>query len=114
MFGWFPRSLSSRKSVTSRFNERTRSAWKQNLNTRRSFNFSCRPSQTSPKPPSPNSRSSTQPVLGTTCPTAGRQPSTGSLSAEICRRAFSESGGRDRTDKPTSHISIGSSTPLTR
>src|ERR1700730_1027609 len=94
MFGCSPtRSFNRPKSVASRFKERTRSARKQNLNTRSVLSLLSRPSQTSPKPPSPSFFSNTQPVPGTTWSMAGRHPSTGSLSAEMNRCAFSLSGG---------------------
>src|ERR1700675_3532886 len=69
MFGCSPtRSFNKPKSVASRFKERTRSARKQNLNTRSVLSLLSRPSQTSPKPPSPSFLSNTQPVPGTARP----------------------------------------------
>src|ERR1700726_574788 len=62
MFGCSPtRSFNRPKSVASRFKERTRSARKQNLNTRSVLSLLSRPSQTSPKPPSPSFFFNTQP-----------------------------------------------------
>ena len=83
MFGCSPmRSFNNRNSVTSRFKERTRSARKQNLKTRFSFKVSCRAAHTSPNPPSPSFSSNVHRLPGTRCSNAGRQPNTGSLSAD--------------------------------
>ena len=95
----------------------TKLAEVQAPDTRLSFIVWCRPNHTSPKPPSPSFFSRTQRVLGTSWPTAGRQPNTGSSSALTCRCAFSEVLGATSSlcpDSANSHTSTGSSIPLSR
>ena len=108
-------SRNSRNSVSSRLNELSRTASKQNLNTRTSRVFSWRAIQTSPNPPSPSLRSMNQPGRpGISCLMPGRQPRICRSSSESARCTWSDSPGAASGASPftpTSQTSSGSAEP---